>query len=246
MKYFNLKLIYIIILIIFTSLLTAELSIGAKKNYYVSDVLVVTLRHGPGNEFKIIKTLKSDTRLEYLGEKDKYFQVRTKGKIEGWVLKQYTTTRKPKPLVISGLKKKFANAEKNISLLKEKKSSLEEELKEIRDRHDKLKKDYKKSFEHEKNILSRSKIQLKQITGKYKRLLERSENVLTITEDNKNLIKANTKLTADLKECLEENAGLKNSGMLQWFLAGAGVLFLGFVLGKIGSNRKKYYGGGLL
>ncbi len=76
---------------------------AAAKTQYVSDELVITLREGRGNEYRIIKMLRRDTPLEILGEAEQYLRVRTKEGLEGWVLKQYITSETPKTAVITGL-----------------------------------------------------------------------------------------------------------------------------------------------
>ncbi|MGD8927068.1 MAG: hypothetical protein PVG20_09465, partial [Thioalkalispiraceae bacterium] len=53
-------------------------------NKYVSDHLVITMRTGQGNQFEIIKTLISGTKLEVLEETDTgYTKVRLADGTEG-------------------------------------------------------------------------------------------------------------------------------------------------------------------
>jgi len=79
---------------------------------YVSDMLILTMRDGPGSNYNVVQTLRSNAALEIL-EKDKtHFKVRTVEGDEGWVEKQYITLEIPKPMVIDQLNLKIADLEK--------------------------------------------------------------------------------------------------------------------------------------
>ena len=73
---------------------------------YVSDELVIMMRSGQGEQYKIIKMLKAGTPLEVLEEGDAYLQVRAPDGTEGYVLKQFTSTDTPKPIIIARLQKR--------------------------------------------------------------------------------------------------------------------------------------------
>jgi len=45
---------------------------------------------------------------------------------------------------------------------------------------------------------------------------------------------------AETKRLKKENARLQKTGMIRWFLAGAGVLLIGLIAGRV-SRKKKYY-----
>src|SRR4030042_5612234 len=75
--------------------------IADAKTQYVSDELVIHLREGKGNEYKIIKMLRNGTPLNILEEAEQYLKVRTEEGLEGWVLKQYITSETPKTAIIA-------------------------------------------------------------------------------------------------------------------------------------------------
>ena len=54
-----------------------SVGIVCAETQYVSDQLVITLREGQGNEYKIIKMLKTGTPLEIIEESELYLKVRT-------------------------------------------------------------------------------------------------------------------------------------------------------------------------
>ena len=75
--------------------------IADAKTQYVSDELIIDLRQGKGNEYRIIKMLRRGTPLTILEESEQYLKVRTEEGLEGWVLKQYITSETPKTAIIA-------------------------------------------------------------------------------------------------------------------------------------------------
>jgi SH3 domain protein len=72
---------------------------------YVSDQMFVTLRRGPGTEYKILKNLKTGTPLEVLEDGETWLKVCYQDDTEGYVLQQYLTRELPKTMVIARLEK---------------------------------------------------------------------------------------------------------------------------------------------
>ena len=169
--------------IIFLALLSIFIfSVGIvdAKTQYVSDELVITLRAGMGNEYKIIKMLTAGTPLEIIEENQQYLKVRTQDGQEGWVLKQFITSETPKPKIIAGLKQEID------------------------------------------------------------RLKTESKDVIGLMNERDNLKTLNGRLSAETEHLQKENSHLKRLQILWWFLAGAGVFFIGWITGRV-SRKKKYY-----
>ena len=92
---------------------------------YVTDMLILTFRQGPGPSYQVLKTLESNTSLTILNEEAGYFQVQLSSGETGWVDKQFVMFEPPKTLIIETLK------EENMTLRKQ--------LTEVSDAHDRLK-----------------------------------------------------------------------------------------------------------
>ncbi len=71
---------------------------------YVSDMIFLTFRDGPGENYAISKRLKSDTPLSILGEQGDYYKVELESKEVGWVDKRFISFETPKIVVIETLK----------------------------------------------------------------------------------------------------------------------------------------------
>jgi len=95
---------------------------GMGETRYVTDILIVSLREGPGNEYSVVRTVKTDMAMEVIEEQGSFVKVRTESGEEGWISKQYLTINTPKSILmnnlnkeIAPLKKKLKNSNKNMS-----------------------------------------------------------------------------------------------------------------------------------
>ncbi|MCP3943848.1 MAG: TIGR04211 family SH3 domain-containing protein [Desulfobacteraceae bacterium] len=209
------------------------------KTGYVSDMLILTFRQGPATSFPVLQTLKSNTRLTVLEEDNGYYKVELDSGKTGWVDKQFITFEIPKAQIIEKLNQEKANLKtrldantKTLEQLKtqfttqkfsqgKKTSALITSLKETMDKN---------------NLLS---TQLKTSQAAYNTLKTQSKNVLEIVETNKVLEKENAQLSQKLTQLEKKTSHLFKSGMIKWFLAGVGVLLLGWVIGQSVSSKKR-------
>ncbi len=211
---------------------------AAAETRYVVDELVITLRLGKSTDHKIIKTLKTGTPLEVLDDNDKtYVKVRTADGIEGYVLRQYVSSDPPKTKRIEELESLNSSLQKKVASLEEARSGLQMELKTIQDEYSqKYSEISTKSGDLEQNLeqaLNNERV----MAEKYETLLAQAENVVEIAAERDQLLQKNKILEADVTELREENDSLSDSRMVKWFLAGGGVFFFGWIIGKI--SRKK-------
>ena len=97
---------------------------------YVSDVLYITLRTGQGDEFKILKTLKSGTKLELVEKSDdKYALVRMADGTEGYVQHRFLIDEPTSELKLVAAESKLARIQAENKQLKEKYQKTRSELK---------------------------------------------------------------------------------------------------------------------
>jgi len=221
-------------------LLLARPGASAAETRYISDVLVVSLREAPAADAKLIRTLLTGTHLEVLEEIEGYVRVRAPGGEEGWVRSQYVTRETPKAEVIARyeketerLKKKVAELEERLAASSEKaRSSVQEATARLR----RLEKDLKAARKEASGL----KAELAEVTEKYTALQENARNVVAITEERDRLLEARERLTNEVDHLTNENRRLMRTGMIKWFLAGAGVLLVGWFAGKR-SRRRRFY-----
>lgn len=196
--------------------LLLPLLVQAQNTQYVSDYLVITMRSGQGSQYQILKTLPSGTRLEVLETSETgYTKVRNDEGVEGWVLSRYLS---PEPIA----KEKLAAAEGRLQRLQEKNSELKQELASLQKSHGEL--------EAERTALV-SKTET--ANAELERLNQVAAQPILLDKQNRELKQQNVSLEKELQLIQQENQRLKDSSQRDWFIAGAGVLFGGILLGLI-------------
>lgn len=229
---------YITIVLMLTALAVCVFVLPATADTrYVIDELVITLRAGKSSQHKIIKTLKTGTALEVLEEDETYLKVRIPDGSEGYVLRQYVSSDPPKAQRIAELERLNSNLQKKYNTLETTNSNLEMQLKTYQDKSGQEISDLSaKSSELEKN-LEQALTDERMMAEKYDTLLAQAENVVEIAEERDRLSQQNEKLQAEAATIAEKNEKLSDARMIKWFLAGGGVFFLGWLIGRI--SRKK-------
>lgn len=205
------------------------------KTGYVSDMLLLTFRQGPGNSYTVIKTLPSNTPVSVLEEKDGFFKVALQSNETGWVDKKFIIFEQPKSILIEQLKQEN-------NRLKTKISQLESSTRTLKDTIKPLEASLKTALS-EKTRVTHS---LSDNREKYNTLIEKSGNIQKLINENKSLQEKNITLARDLEVLKKNHKDLFKTGMIKWFLAGVGVLLLGWIIGQSVSSKKRRSGSSLL
>ena len=181
---------------------------GSKDIRYVDDMLVIVMRSGNGNNFKIIRNLPSGTPLELLETSGEFSRVRTRSGTEGWVLSQYLTKE---PIARDKLKA----ATQLVSKVQAQNKELKKELNDTTNENAKLGKENRKLKDQLQNFRS--------VAAK----------PIQMQEENQSLVKAKVSLESDKQMLQQELQVLRDQSDKRWFLAGAGVLLCGLLLGLL-------------
>lgn len=207
--------------LVFCLLVLLASAAGAQAGY-VSDRFEVLLRTGTSTQHAIVKALMSGTRVEVLqNDPDSgYSKVRTADGLEGWVLTRYLMEQ-------PAARDQLAAANSRVETLNAKVNELNARLTELAGERD--------SLDAERNGLASEaeaqRVELDQIR-------RASASALELDRDNRQL---RTQLAAAEKTAdslRAEVAELKANTRRDWFLAGAGVLAAGLILGLILPNLK--------
>ena len=197
---------------------------------YVSDSFSITLRAGPGTDYKILAFLPSGEPLQIISTQGDWTKVKPlnpRYKSEGWVLTSFIMARKPCKLILkninkenSRLKQEVADLTKGLNEKIAMEKTLTEKLKNLSAMYQEVKAKYDT---------------LKRDASDYLDLKARYEKTKKILEQKK----------SELKRLKKENEYLKRSQAHRWFLMGAFVLFsgvlLGLILGRQRSKRRSLY-----
>lgn len=200
-------------------------SVAAAKVQYVSDELVINMRSGKGNSFKIIKIVKSGTPLTVLEKDAGYVRAKTPQGVEGWVLSRFLINT---PVAKSLL----AKAQQDVAQMKEKFDSMSTELSAVKSERDTL--------STSENSLLSNKEKLNVELAKLKKIAARP---MQLEAENDQLRNDLVKIEAENRLMKQEYQTLEDNSDQEWFMTGAGVLFGGMILGlifpKLRSGQKK-------
>ncbi len=196
------------------------------QTVYVTDEFEVTLRTGPSIENKIIAMLPTGTPLEVSEERGEWLLVRTPSGSDGWVLKRYASPELPKKIVIEQLKKKYDATLKNLERETGKAATIEKENKELR------------------SALKTSQEKLKNVQQEYTRLVSESKDFLKLKQEHSENLARLKKTVMEADRLSKENGELRSSTNIIWFLSGASVVvvswLIGYVMGKIQRRSRSH------
>ena len=220
-------------------ILLCSLSTSWAETRYVSDQLVVSLREQPQKNSSPIIYLKTDMSVEVLEEAGEYFKVRSKKGETGYVLQNYLTTATPKSTLINKLQKERDQLAGEIEEIRQQATSttsqssksqqeLALQLNDLRENNTALQKKWRLS-----------QTELKQVRQDYQALQNDAKEVIAITAERDQLRKTNQELSANNIALDEEMSSLTRTAVIKWFLAGAGVLSFGWLIGKSSGKRRR-------
>lgn len=195
---------------------------------YVSDQVFITLRRGPGTEYKVLKNLKTGTPLDVLEDGETWLMVRHQDGTEGYVLRQYLTGELPKTVVIARLQKEKERLQGRVAELGNRAQSWTAEKEELQRQIS----DIQQAFKKEKG-------ERLSVSRDFENLQEAAKNVSELLAERERLQAENKKFAGELQQLREENETLLRRAIVKWFLAGGGVLLVGWLMGKSSRTKKR-------
>ncbi|MCF8032063.1 MAG: TIGR04211 family SH3 domain-containing protein [Desulfarculaceae bacterium] len=189
--------------------------VAAQEVFYVTDQLRITVRSGPSLTNKVVAMAATGEQLTLLGqETDGWALVRLPGGKEGWVLTRFMTKERPARLRLAELDPANKDMAHSLEQLHSDNRRLEGEL-------------------------SGTESKLADLTARYDKLQADAADVLALKKRHQKLKAQYEQQNKELKELVVENKSMKFSSNLKWFLAGAGVLVVGWLMGLALHRRKK-------
>ncbi len=180
---------------------------------YVSDILKLTLRTGPSTENKILAVIQSGQQLDVVEFGEEWSQVQLPNGKEGWVLSRYLTNSETNNVRLDRLQAKHKNLMTQAAALLEENNRLQTENKKLE---------------------AASKTNQKQADkalSDYETLKTEAAEFLSLKSKYKKAVSQLTEQTAKAEKYEEQLSKLEMSTYIKWFLAGSGVLIVGFLIG---------------
>ena len=202
-------------LLLLALILTPSLSNAETR--YVTDQFEITMRSGASTSNSIVSMLKSGQALKVLeqDEATRYSLVETSTGRQGYVLSRYLDELPSGRDRYTQLKNRSEQLEAKISQLNTELNSYKSEKKE-----------------HIAEISSLTKI-LNETQKELNDLTESTRDTLRVVKQNESLKARINELDKDKQMLSEENAQYKDSTAMDWFIRGAGVSLLAFLIGII-------------
>ena len=216
--------------ILFSLLILIAASSAYAETRYISDHLIVTVRSGKGNQFKILETLPTATPVQILEEGKTYIKVVTPKGVEGYIRSHYVSKSAPKSFQIKQLKKEIETLQQQLTTQQQNTKTSQSEAITNKTKITEL-----------SSLLNQTQQKLDKASSDYETLLNKSENVLNLSTENEQLAEENNLLNSELLVLREENQNFHRSNMIQWFLAGGGVFFGGWMIGKISRRKQRRF-----
>jgi len=205
------------------SLLVLYPAVAEKR--YISDELWINLRSGPGNEYRILKTLKSGSHLQFIEEdtEAKYTKVTTDKGLEGWVPTRFL---QDEPIAFEKL-----------ILTKRELDKTKADLEALQNKYNETKKELATAKRNAGN-LSEDKSEIAKELEYIKKV---SANAINLDKKNQELLEQSEQLKISVDTLRAENERLQSSKDLNYIMIGGGLillgLFLGWLLPKLSGRR---------
>ena len=183
------------------------------ETMYVSDVLKLTLRTGPSTENKILAVIVSGQSMEVVEFGQEWSQVQLPNGKEGWVLSRYLTPGETNNVKLDRLQAKHKNLMAQSAALLEENNRLQAENKKL-----------------ETGFKTNQK-QADKARSDYETLKTEAAEFLSVKSKYKKAVSQLAEQTAKADKFEQQLSKLEMSTYIKWFLAGSGVLVVGFLIG---------------
>jgi SH3 domain protein len=188
---------------------------------FVSPSIEVPVRRGQGTEYKILKLVKDGDRVELLKVNDAWAQVKVGSGTIGWMPKRFLSTEAP-PL------KQVEMLRAENEQLKARETERETELTGLKDLQSST------GGELSACIAERDTIQ-----AQYQTLQADTADVIALKNKMTATAREIEEVRATLQSVEQQNTELKRKTAVTWFMAGGGVLLIGWIIGLITCRSRK-------
>ena len=194
---------------------------GLAESMYVTDLLKLTLRSGPSTEHKILSVVESGYQVEMLEAGEDWSLVRIADGKEGYVLTRYLVPEPTHNVRLEKLQTKHKALVQQAATLLEENTRFRNESKKLKATSD------------------RNEKALKKLHTDYDKLKAGSADYIELKEKYKTVsgqLAEQTKRAAALDEDLR---AIEINQYIKWFLAGSGVLLVGFIVGYSARRQRR-------
>jgi SH3 domain protein len=186
---------------------------GFAETMYISDILKVTVRSGPSTEYKILDIAESGDRVDVLETGEDWTLVKLANGKEGYVTSRYLV---PDPTYAT----RFEQLQVKQKALTQQATVLLNENTKLREENRSL-----------KTALSGTEKSLNKMDGDYQELKAGSSEFISLKAKYKKVSEQLAEQTQKVNKLDKDLSKNELNQYIKWFLAGSGVLLLGFIVG---------------
>jgi len=201
--------------------------VQAQQVRFVTDSLKLEARSGPAVSNRIVRMLDSGTRVEVLEERDGWSRILLDGE-DAWMLSRFLMEDPSARDKVAAAAKARETAQTQARRAADQLATATATV---------------GALEEERDALAS---RLEALSNELSALKRTASSALTIAQENKRLSASSARMTEDLEAMREEVVLLRRRQEREWFIAGAGVLLGGMILGliipKIRWRRKRGWG----
>lgn len=196
-------------------------SMHAADSRFVTEAMEVTLRTGPGTDHRVIAMVSSGEKIEIVEPGKIWSEVRLEGGKVGYMLNRFITSTPPCNITLEKLQKKHQTlVEQSAEPLKE--------VARLTSENEQLQTNFA-AVEHSLNNL--------QI--EHETLKKESKDFLNIKTKYDKTSKQLAEQSERVEKLEAEISRLGWNQNIRWFLGGAGVLSLGYIIGFFSKRRRR-------
>lgn len=239
MNWTTVKKIIPTILFMVVFIMTASIESLFADTRYVSDQLIISVRDGQNPSDTVLGYIKTATPVDVIEEKGDFSRIKTEDGLEGWVQTRFIVSERPKTLVIDDLKNEIQKLNEKLESSIDKQGADSIMLSKTKKMYEEKISELEKEVNINQRFAAEAKRDLIQLNNKYKNSLSNSKNMEDLIKEVEKLRTINTTLNAEIKSLKKQNNSPLKSKVIQSFIAGAGVLLLGYLLGGFAKKKKR-------
>ncbi len=194
---------------------------GFAETMYVTDVIKLTLRSGASTEHKILAVVESGEQVEILAPGEDWSLVRMANGKEGYVLTRYLMPEPTHNVRLEQLQTKHKALMQQAATLLEENTHLKDESKTLR------------------AALEGNEKELKKLSTDYDKLKAGSAEYIELKAKYQTASGQLAEQTKRADALDEELRAIEINQYIKWFLAGSGVLLVGFIVGYSARRQRR-------
>lgn len=194
---------------------------GFAETMYVTDVLKLTLRSGPSTGHKILAVVESGQQIEMLEPGEDWSLVRNANGKEGYVLTRYLMPEPTHNVRLERLQTKHKALMQQAATLLEENTRFRNEGKQL------------------KSTLGKNENELEKLRTDYDKLKAGSAEYIELKGKYQTVSGQLAQQTKRADTLGEELRAIEMNQYIKWFLAGSGVLLVGFIVGFSARRQRR-------